>query len=71
MSGKSEKRLRRTMRKFSKQVFKDFAVEISCMPFWTRFMFCLRMAFLRHELQRGMRDEIEARRTHTADGEEK
>ena len=68
MSGKSAKRLRRTMRKFNKQVFKDFTVEVSVMPFWTRFKFCMSMAFLRHELQRGLKDEIKARRTHAADG---
>ena len=71
MSGKSAKKLRRTIKKFNMQVFKDFTVEVSVMPFWTRLMFCLRMAFLRHELQRGLKDEIEARRKLTADGEEK
>jgi hypothetical protein len=71
MSGKSAKRLRRTIKKFNNQVFKDFTVEISAMPFWQRFKFCVRMAFLRHELQRGLKPEIEARRKYNTEGQER
>ena len=69
MSGKSQKKLRRTINKLNKEVFKEFVIEISIMPFWTRLIYCLNMAFLRHGLQKGLRHEIEARRTHTPDGE--
>lgn len=69
MSEKSEKKRRRQLKKFNKEVFKEFTIEVSIMPFWKRLGFCLNMAFLRHELQRGLKPEIEARRTHTPDGE--
>ena len=71
MSGKSAKKLRRVVKKFNMEVFKDFVVEISVMPFWTRLWFCLKMAFLRHELQKGLKPEFETRRKLTADGEVK
>lgn len=71
MSGKSAKKMRRMFKKFNMKVFKDFTIEVSVMPFWTRFKFCMRMAFLRQPLQKELKPEIEARRKYTADGEEK
>lgn len=71
MSGKSHKKIRRAIKKGRLQVFKDFTVEVSIMPFWERLKFCFNMAFLRHPLQKELRPEIEARRKYTADGEER
>jgi hypothetical protein len=71
MSGKSDKKLRRMLKKNRLKIFSDFAVEISAMPFWARLKFCLNMAFIRHELQKDLKDEIAARRTHNYNGEEK
>lgn len=68
MSGKSAKKHRRTLRKFNKEVFKDFTVQVSAMPFWERFKFCLNMAFLRHELQKKLKPEIEAKRAEMKEG---
>ena len=50
--------MRRMFKKFNKEVFKDFVIEVSIMPFWERFKFCMRMAFLRHELQQKLKPEI-------------
>lgn len=71
MSSKNQKKLRRTIRKFNKEVFRDAVIEISAFRFFPRLWFCLKMAFLRHPLQRKHKDEIKARRTYTADGEVK
>lgn len=71
MSEKSARRLRKQISKFNKKVFRDFTVEISAMPFWQRFKFCIKMAFLRHELQRSLKDNIAARRKENAEAKAK
>jgi hypothetical protein len=70
MSGKSAKRIRKQVNKLNKEVFKDFMVEVSAMPFWTRLAFCLNMAFCRHALQRGLMPEIKARRKYNREGQQ-
>lgn len=62
MSQKSEKKLRRTQRKFNKHVFTDFMVEVGAMRFRKRLWFCLKMAFNSHEIQVSLKDNIKAKR---------
>ena len=66
MSGKGDKKLRRVVNKKvardNQEIFQAFMLEISAQPFWQRFMFCLRMAFKFHPLQRSMKDQIRARK---------
>lgn len=68
MSGKRNKKLRKEIKRFNKKVFYDFTVKVSAMPFWERFKFCFNMAFLRHELQRKLKPEIEAKRAEIKEG---
>lgn len=66
MSQKNDKKMRRVVNqkvaRDNQAVFQMFMLEISAQPFWQRFMFCLRMAFKRHALQRSMKDQIRARK---------
>ena len=66
MSGKGDKKLRRVVNKKvardNQEIFQAFMLEISAQPFWQRFMFCLRMAFKFHPLQKSMKDQIRARK---------
>jgi len=66
MSGKKDKKLRRVVNKkvarTNQEVFQAFMLEISAQPFWQRFMFCLRMAFKSHALQKSIKDQIRARK---------
>lgn len=66
MSGKKDKKLRRVVNqkvaRDNQAVFQAFMLEISAQPFWQRFMFCMRMAFKRHALQKSMKDQIRARK---------
>ena len=66
MSGKSAKKNRRVIRKFNKEVFKDFTVEVSAMPFFKRLWFCLMMGLCLHALQKGLKPEIMAKREDNA-----
>jgi hypothetical protein len=71
MAQKNHKKLRRTIKKFNKQVFTDAVIEISAFKFFPRLWFCLKMAFLMHPLQDKHKDEIKARRKYTAEGKVK
>lgn len=65
MSGKSDKRHRRDIKKQvgrdNHRVFQGFMLEISAQPFWQRFKFCMGMAFKRHPLQKSMKAAIAER----------
>ena len=37
-------------------------LEISAQPFWQRFVFCMKMAFKRHNIQKGMKAAIVERK---------
>jgi hypothetical protein len=60
MGQKQHKRRRREQRKFNKEIFSLFVVEVSAMDFWPRFKFCMNMAFKRHALQQRLKHDIAA-----------
>lgn len=66
MSGKHGKQARKAAReqvqRDNQEVFQGFMLEISSQPFWQRFMFCMRMAFKRHNIQKGMKSHIAERK---------
>lgn len=68
MSERSAKRLRRAVKKQSKDIFYEHVIEISIMPFFKRLWYCLKMAFNCHGLQKQLKDNIAARRKFTAAG---
>ena len=66
MSGKNNKKLRREVNKKvgrdNQSVFQGFMLEISAQPFWMRLVFCMRMAFKRHALQKSLKPQIAERK---------
>lgn len=62
MNGKRAKKYRRQVGRDNKEVFTAFMLEISAQPFWQRFVFCMRMAFKRHNLQKSMKTQIAERK---------
>jgi len=66
MNQKTAKKLRKEANKRvnrdNQAVFQGFVLEISAQPFWQRFMYCMRMAFKRHPLQKSMKVQIAERK---------
>ncbi len=66
MSGSNNKQHRREIKKqFAREnqrVFEGFVLEISAQAFWNRFVFCMRMAFKRHNIQKTMKNQITQRK---------
>ena len=66
MSAKQSKSARKAARnqvaRDNQEVFQGFMLEISAQPFWQRFVFCMRMAFKRHPLQKSMKPQVAVRK---------
>lgn len=62
MSQKSDKHARKQRNRKNNEVFQGFMLEISAQPFWQRFWFCMKMAFKRHNVQKGMKAAIAERK---------
>lgn len=56
------KEVRKQVERDNQAVFQGFMLEISAQPFLQRFIFCMKMAFKRHRLQKGMKAAIKERK---------
>ena len=55
---KNRQEIKRQYARDNQRVFHGFMVEISAHPFWKRFWFCFKMAFVLHPLQRSLKPQI-------------
>ena len=62
MSQKNHKHARKQRNRKNQEVLQGFMLEISAQPFWQRFVFCMKMAFKRHVIQKSMKAAIVERK---------